>query len=57
MRGSVTVFYRCKRCKEAINIDAVVTLYISGKEVKRCPNCGAYGTLVKVARRRRRIMV
>jgi len=37
--------YKCKKCRELMTEDDIIILYISGREVKRCPFCGRIGTL------------
>jgi DNA-directed RNA polymerase subunit RPC12/RpoP len=52
-----TILYRCKRCKEKFIPDEIIIKYIAGKEVKQCPNCGSYGTLVRVIKRKKKITI
>jgi DNA-directed RNA polymerase subunit RPC12/RpoP len=41
-------FYKCSQCGEIFGEGELIILYINGREVKRCPNCGAYGKFRKV---------
>jgi len=40
-----THIYKCRGCKEIVGINEIITLYISGREVKKCPFCGRIGKL------------
>lgn len=47
------IVYMCKRCGERFHPDDVVELYVDGKLVRRCPNCGCYSMRRIVINRRR----
>jgi len=40
--------YKCRRCKETFGEDEIPILYVSGKPIRRCPNCGGWGTLKRL---------